>query len=35
MICKYCGEDSDMPFVDDFWCDDICTPCAEEKELIE
>jgi len=31
MICKYCGIDSDAPFVDDFYDDDDCgcdLPCG-------
>ena len=29
-LCKYCGQDPDATFADDFWDDGVCTPCAIE-----
>lgn len=29
-LCKYCGQDPDSAFADDFWTDGVCIPCAKE-----
>ena len=29
-LCKYCGQDPDAAFADDFWTDGVCIPCAKE-----